>query len=231
MDTQMAMFLATVGLVLVSVGATSISYFLLRTQVDPEVIVYVKHDEMRPSLLMIVIENVGHGSAYNVRFSTDRTVPQKAWGVEKPAKNEAVAPMSRGPLATGIPLLAPGERRVLNWGQYGGLIEAVGHTPIRVTAQFESKRRFPWDPTDHTVDSLLEVHSFEGTDASEPTELRQAEALEQIAENFKQLAWVVRDIGTAAREVTEVAKRKGREPEEVVEVDAKSQLPPVDTAK
>ena len=220
MRSDVAMFIATVGLVLVSVGATMISYFLLRSQVDPEVIVYVKHDEMRPSLLMIVIQNIGRGSAYNVRFTIDRTVPAKAWGIEEPDPKEPVVPMEHGPLATGIPLLAPGEKRVLNWGQYGGLIEAVGRAPIRVSTHFESKRRFPWDPTDHTVDSLLEVLSFEATDASEPPELRRTQALERIAADFRSLGLVIRDVGTAAREITGVVQEKRAE--EVAAREAKA---------
>ncbi len=43
----------------------------------------------------------------------------------------------------------------------------------------------PWDPTEHIVDSLLEVQSFEGTDASEPPDVRQVRELEKMARSFE----------------------------------------------
>ena len=57
--TQAAMFWATVGLVLVSIYTATISYFLLRGNLDPHVIVYAKLDENRPSIIVLVIENIG----------------------------------------------------------------------------------------------------------------------------------------------------------------------------
>jgi hypothetical protein len=34
--------------------------------------------------------------------------------------------LKTGPLVTGIPALAPGGRRILTWGQYGGLKKVIG---------------------------------------------------------------------------------------------------------
>jgi hypothetical protein len=193
-----AMFIATVGLVLVSVGATAISYFLLRAQVDPEVIVYVKHDTMRPSLLSIVIENVGRGAAYDVKFALSRDIPANAWGIEKPSRR-ATEPMTQGPLITGIPLLAPGERRVINWGQYGGLHSALGTESVKVTASYSSKRHFPWDPADHVTESTLDVESFHRTDASRPPDLRQVDALEEISKHAARVASLLQNVVALAQ--------------------------------
>ena len=184
---QVGMFLATVGLVAVSVGGVMVSYFLLRSHVDPAVVVYTAHDERRPSLLIIVIENVGASPAYDVRFDLSRPIPQNAWGIEGLQKDEEVVPMREGPLVDGVPVLGPGDRRVLNWGQYGALEEVLGDEPVKISARFESRRSFPWDPTEHVSTSVLEVRSFLATDASEPPDLRGVKALEKISKDLSSI--------------------------------------------
>ncbi len=131
MNVDLGMFLATVGLVAVSVAAAGVSYFVLRATVDPHVVVYTKHDDTRSTLLLIVIENIGNGVAYDVRFSLSRPIPARAFRIERSGERE-FTPMHDGPLMTGIPFLAPKERRVISWGQFGGLADAVGGDPVRV---------------------------------------------------------------------------------------------------
>ena len=47
--------------------------------------------------------------------------------------------MSEGPLMNGIPALGPGECRKIDWGQYGGLKEAIGDSKIIATCYFKVK--------------------------------------------------------------------------------------------
>ena len=75
---QVAMLVATIMLVLASVGGFTINYYLLRSHVDPEVVVYTAHDDRRPSILIIVIENVGATPAFNVRFKFRREIELEA---------------------------------------------------------------------------------------------------------------------------------------------------------
>jgi uncharacterized OsmC-like protein len=60
---------------LASCFAVVISYLAMRSQVDPDVIVYVKHDETRRTILCIVIENVGRGVAYDLEFALSTPIP------------------------------------------------------------------------------------------------------------------------------------------------------------
>ena len=62
------MFAATVGLVLASLFGVGVSYFLLRSHVDPAVVVYTEHDERQPQIVKIIIANVGPAPAFDVRF-------------------------------------------------------------------------------------------------------------------------------------------------------------------
>lgn len=196
--TQVGMFWGTAALVVASVSTMVVTYFLLRTQVDPHVIVYTKHDDLRSTVLLIVIENIGTGVAYNVKFKLARPIVKVAWGVEKPS-DDPLGAMTAGPLVTGIPLLAPKERRVLTWGQFGGLSDVLGPNAVSVTCSFESRKAFPWDPSEHVTESVLEVYSFEGTDASEAPASRQVRELANIAGAVSQIQQSLRTLADTAR--------------------------------
>jgi hypothetical protein len=193
---QYGMFAVTAMIALITMGAAAVSYFLFRSHVDPHVVVYTKHDEDRPSLLLVVIENIGAGVAHDVHFRLSRPIPRRAFGIEKPERKN-FDPMSDGPLATGVPLLAPGEKRIITWGQFGGLIHKLGSEPVRVVATYQSRSSLPWDPTDHVAESLLEVFSFETTDASESPDVRQVRELEKIAHALEGSGRSVREIASA----------------------------------
>ena len=91
---------------------------LLRTQTDPCVVVFATLDRDAPTILQVVIRNVGRSTATDVRFRSSRPIPARAFGVD-PASASPVQPMTSGPLVHGIPALAPAEERRIDWGQYG----------------------------------------------------------------------------------------------------------------
>ena len=186
---QWGMLFATFFLVAASVAGTTINYFLLRSHVDPEVVVYTALDDRRPSILIIIMENVGRSPAYNVRFEPSGPIPKNAWGIEGLSEDRQVETMQEGPLIDGIPVLGPGGRRVLTWGQFGALREVLGEAPISVSATYESRRPFPfpWDPTEHTSNSVLEIRSFLATDASQAPELRGVQALEKLSSDLSSI--------------------------------------------
>lgn len=181
------MFWATVGLVLVSLFATILNYWLVRSTHDPHVVVYSASDPDRSTVLVLVVKNVGRGLAYDVRFDTSEPIPWKAWGV---SVEEAKSPetMEEGPLIDGIPLLAPQESRVMNWGQFGGLKAALDGRAIRVKATYQSRGVLPWNPTEHQTESVLEVGSFAGTVAHELPLITIQRELEKIRRTLENIA-------------------------------------------
>jgi len=64
--------------------------------------------------------------------------------------------MTVGPLVTGIPALGPGARRVINWGQFAGLLHALDHRTVRVTASYTATRG---DVVPIVTDSWVEAFS------------------------------------------------------------------------
>lgn len=152
---------------------------LLRAQTRPCVIVRVVHDELAPSLLLLHVENVGRGVAYDLSFHPDRAIPIAAFGIERPPKDAPIKTMADGPLINGIPALGPGDRRVFNWGQYGGLQHALGDRPLIIYVKYNDGRR------DLIDKSVVDAASFEGTDASDRNPARAcAKQLESIAKEM-----------------------------------------------
>jgi hypothetical protein len=159
---------------------TWLTFRLVRSVAEPIVVIYVRHDESRRSILQIVIENVGRGLASDLKFTSSRPIPSRAWGLPGDSIRDA-QPMSDGPLVRGIRTLGPGDSRKISWGQYAGLKKALGDDPIIVTCDYRhGTRRMP------TVSANLEVDSFAETDALESEGARIINELKRIADAAEQ---------------------------------------------
>ncbi len=154
---------------------TWLTFRLVRSQNEPNVILYVRHDESRPSILQIVVENIGRGLATDVRFNSSRTIPWHAWNS---TANEPgpVQPMAEGPLINGIAALGPGDSRKLSWGQYKGLKQALRDKPIIITCTYKHGNR-----NMAPVVTELEIASFALTDAVGSEGTRIIKELKRIA--------------------------------------------------
>ena len=177
---------------LVGAVAAVAAYLLVRIASDPHVIVYVRHDaESRASLMLIVIENIGRGVAHNVKFKLSRDIPKFATGITPTGqKKERVENMIDGALVTGIPYLAPGERRTIAWGQFGGLLDELGPLPVRVETMFEGGWPMRYD---HRTESLLEVMSFRNDRMGSEEDLEKH--LKKIATDVGSISSTIKTIG------------------------------------
>jgi len=146
---------------------------MVQEAAEPRVIVYVHHDESRPTLLQIVIKNIGSGVASDVVFRFSKHPPERAFGLGD-IPSRPVEAMSSGPLIDGIPLLAPGETRRITWGQYGGLHSAIGDDYITVTCIYSHEGKAL------RTSSRLEVRSFNRTDANESESRQMIKELHRI---------------------------------------------------
>jgi hypothetical protein len=153
---------------------TGLTYRLVRVQSDPKVIVFVKNDPDRRTVLVIRIENIGRDIAHDVKFSSSRSIPAKAFGMDIESSRVA-EPMTGGPLVEGIPALGPGDSREITWGQYGGLTKSLGSDAITLNYSYCAGRR------KFSGTTKLDASSYKGTDASEGP-------AESVARSMKDLA-------------------------------------------
>ena len=174
-------FLATLALVILTGAYVVLTYRLLRTQTDPHVVVYAHDDRDRPTIIEIVIENVGRSVAEDVRFEVSQPLV-RAYGMSPEDPPSDTRPLDTGPLVSGIPALGPGGTRRLVWGQYGGLRRVLGDGTVTVIARFKSGgRELP------PVTCVLDVQSFDATDASRGPDVRLADDLHRVADALERL--------------------------------------------
>lgn len=174
--------------VAVATGAAWISYAVYRSQADPDIMVYAESDERRPTLINLIILNAGKAPAYEVRFSSSSDIPFEAFGLDTASAAEPRKMLS-GPLIDGIPFLPANGRRTITWGQYGGLVKALGERHLLVTAHYKIRHfGLPWK-TRHRQSSILEIRSFIGTDASR--KYYDQEIVEQLKAIAKAISKIV----------------------------------------
>jgi len=184
--TQIGMFWFSMVLVFITVIATYINYRLYRLQTDPDVVVYAMPDPNRPTIINLIIENIGKGIAKNIQFTSDKQIPSRAFGMDDnaPVPNK----MDSGPLITGIAEMGPGSKRIITWGQYHGLVKGLGDEVLNISADYSARKTFlkmPWFKSTFSLD----IKSFEGTDASDQNwDKKSAESLEKMSRYIKEIA-------------------------------------------
>jgi hypothetical protein len=122
----------SIFMALIAVATAIVTYAVYRSATDPTVIVYAQPDLQRQSIVNLIVENIGRGAAHGVVFKSSRPLPEKAFTIGVTDKMPDT--MESGPIANGVPFLAPGQRLLISWGQYGGLYKYIGDEPIRIDA-------------------------------------------------------------------------------------------------
>lgn len=183
--TSLGMLIATLALAFLTGAYVSLTKRLVKAQAYPNVLVYVHHDNTRPTILQIVIKNFGTATAKNINFEIYDKVPNRAFGLDPDTAAEAQT-MEDGPIIEGIPSLPPNEERKIDWGQYGGLLKAIGDKQIKVKANYlneENKKMI--------TSSVLEIKSFKGTEGTVAVEY---DPYKKIVEQLKSLNNEIRNV-------------------------------------
>ncbi len=171
---------------------TRLTFRMVRLQAEPKVIVYVKHDLERPSILVIIIENIGRDIAYDINFKASKAIPAKAFGMTVEEASPAEI-MNDGPLIEGIPALGPGDFREITWGQFGGLSEALGGDPIVLDYTYSSGKK------NIKGCAKLEVRSFLGTNASEKPVVIIVKTLKELSGSTSRIASLLENFTVSYR--------------------------------
>ena len=149
----------------VATASAIVTYAVFRSSTDPLVIVYADPDLKRPSVINLIIKNIGNGAAHSISFDSNKPLPKKAFSIEIP--DEMPEAMNDGPIITGIPFLAPDQQIVLPWGQYGGLFKYIGESPIEVESSFYRVGKPRFFSRRLRSKSSLDIKMFKESDSSE----------------------------------------------------------------
>lgn len=127
----LAQIIAYVVSPLATLLAVWVAYLAVHRGSQPQLLVYYQPNPDVPSLIDLVIENIGGGSALDVKFS--EPLPIDWWGIEKPDGTGSF--VSRD----GFPALSAGQRYTFNGGQYSGLESNVGKgLKVKVTYKYQN---------------------------------------------------------------------------------------------
>ncbi|VVO43243.1 hypothetical protein [Pseudomonas fluorescens] len=155
----------SIFMALISVATAIVTYAVFRSATDPTVIIYAQPDLQRQSIINIIIENIGRGAAHEISFKPTRPLPQRAFSI--PIPEEMPDLMLSGPIADGIPFLAPGQRLLISWGQYGGLYKYLGDNPIRIDIScYRTRYKGLFSKKLHSS-SVLDIRMFQTSESAE----------------------------------------------------------------
>jgi hypothetical protein len=154
----------SVFMALIASTSAAITYVVYRSVTDPEVIIYADIDLKRPSIVNLIIKNIGTGPAVDITFHPERPLPCKAFSIEPP--KEMPTQMTDGPIIVGIPYLAPGQKLTITWGQYGGLEKYLGTSSLSVTTKYKRSRGIRPHSAFMQSESKLDIQAFSSAESS-----------------------------------------------------------------
>jgi|AACY02.7.fsa_nt_gi hypothetical protein len=115
--------------------AVWVAYLALLRSSQPQMLAYYQPNPDVPSLIDLVVENIGGSSAIDVTFS--EPLPIRCYGIEKSDGDGALVPKS------GFPSVSPGQRYIFNGGQYAGLESKLGAgLTVKISYKFRSPAGF-----------------------------------------------------------------------------------------
>lgn len=138
---------------LVTLLAVLVAYMALLRQSRPHILVHYRPNPGIPSMIDLVVENIGGGLARQVKFS--QPLPSQCWGIEKPAGKGGEV------LGEGLPALAAGQKVIFDAGQYGGLAARLGDAlEVKVSYQYENPIGLTRKRTESYVLSVSHMHNM-----------------------------------------------------------------------
>lgn len=181
-DYGLIQFWVPMGSIVIALIALGVSVMAYLSNVEPKIIVYLSMDEDSMEIIVINVENIGSGVAENITLDLPDNIPWRAFGITGNVTKQPQA-LESGPLRKGIKMLEPGGKRRFMWGQYGGLIEALGDESPSVEIKYDYPCRIKPYRITRDARFILEVKSFENvpSGANDPM-LKTARALEEISQ-------------------------------------------------
>ena len=149
--------------------AALVAYVAVYKNSQPQVVVYYQPSKRQQSIIELVIENVGTGNAFDIKFS--KPIPISWFGIESPSGHGSYIPKS------GIPSLAPGQRLVFFGGQFAGLAKELEKSGGRLDISYEFNPPL-WRSKSATDTCVLSIEHLKGMASVKSMEQAVVDAIE-----------------------------------------------------
>lgn len=168
-----------VGMFIATWRMANVAKKTLDERSKPHVIIYPQVREDFPTVLEIIVENIGTAPAYDVKFSYSDNLRLKNYGIEKASSSHGTTIDTL--FEKGIPYLPAGKQRKLNWGQFAGIQKALKGKNATVYCTFREVNR----NIVLTSNNVLGIDDFRSHTANTPYYVKQVNKLEDIAKELK----------------------------------------------
>ena len=169
---------------IVALTSLIVAYIIYYNNSIGDVVVYAKVDLTRPTMINLVIHNIGKGVARDINFISPTGIPEKSYGIEGLTQPKKI--YESGALVDGLTILLPDEKLVYSWGQFGGLKEALNNKPLEITITFYSRTALQIFKRKIVNKVIVNPMEFSGVNISEPsfqTEIKKS--LREISSSLK----------------------------------------------
>ena len=139
--------------------ALLITYSVFKSNERPCIIIYIEPNPFKETVISLVVENVGRGRAENIKFTSDRPIPCKAFGITK--LNKPRQEFQSGVFKHGIKIFNPQQKIFYDWGQFGGLKEALENKDLTIKASYKYKHPLNIFKSKMHDISVINIHELE----------------------------------------------------------------------
>ena len=152
---------------IISLLALSVTYLVFKSNQTPRIVIYATPHYGKETFIQLHIKNIGNGIAENVQINSSRPIPRRAFGITK--LNEPLEIFDSGIFKYGIQILAPNQNYIYDWGQFGGLKEALNNESIIFEVKYQF--RYPLsilksNITDVSIINIKELEALPATTGS-----------------------------------------------------------------
>jgi hypothetical protein len=169
-------------MLVVSLLALLVTYAVFKSDQQPQIIAYATPHYGKPSLIQLHIRNIGKCIAHDVKISTDQPLPKAAFGISQLSDEKEV--FNSGIFKYGIKVFPPNLSYTYDWGQYGGLKEALNELPLTITASYTYRHPLNLWNTKIIDISVIDIRELESMPASTGGIIDQ---LKNIGKELKEL--------------------------------------------
>jgi hypothetical protein len=148
----------------ISLLALLVTYVIFKTNQSPRIIVYATPHYGKQTFIQLNIKNIGSGIAENVTLKGDQTIPRSAFGITK--LNEPRKTFDGGVFKYGIKIFHPNQSYIFDWGQFGGLKEALNNKPITFYITYHYKHPLNIWKSKITDISIIDIRELEALPAN-----------------------------------------------------------------
>lgn len=149
--------------------AALVAYLAVYRNSQPQVVVYYQPSERQQSIIELVIENIGTGNAFDIKFS--KPIPIRWFGIKSPSGDGSYIPES------GIPSLAPRQRLVFLGGQFAGLSKELQKNGGRLDISYKFNPPL-WRSKSATDTCVLSIEHIKGMPSVKSMEQAVVDAIE-----------------------------------------------------